>query len=124
MTVLIVDDEPSMVRLFQQRFRKECQAGDLKLTFASSGLEALDLLLPHPEEFQILLTDVSMPGMSGLTLAKKIRDQGLTLPIYLISAYDEDALALAEEASCVTGFIPKPLNFDRLRTLFLTPSGF
>lgn len=122
MKVLVVDDEPTMARLFQQRFRKEIERGQVSLFFAGSGQEALDLLSRGlvPE---FILTDVSMPAMSGLTLLKTLRSQGVTCPVHLISAYDEEGVETESARKLADGYIPKPLNFDIIRKLIVPDTG-
>ena len=69
--ILVVDDEADVEILFNQRFRKEIKEGSLQLIFAKNGIEALSLLEKHPD-VAIVLTDINMPEMDGLTLLGEI----------------------------------------------------
>ncbi|MEM9824767.1 MAG: response regulator, partial [Bacteroidota bacterium] len=74
MKILIVDDEKSIQRLYQQRFRKEIRSGQIELSFAFSGEEALDFLEGGGvNKLTMILSDINMPKMSGLELLKRVR---------------------------------------------------
>ena len=73
MKTLVVDDEKDVQILFQQRFRKEIRDNAIEFAFAFSGEEALGYLNEHPHEAVLILSDINMPGMSGLELLKKIK---------------------------------------------------
>lgn len=123
MTILIVDDEPAVPRLFEQWFRKELRDGLFQFSFAGSGEAALALLdggFCHPA---IVLTDINMPGMTGLELLDAIQSRSLDLPVYMVSAYDGSELEAQALARGAAGFFPKPLRFGRLLELFLSVLG-
>ena len=71
--ILVVDDESDIQALFEQRFRKEIRTGAAELFFASSGEQALRYLHEHDHEAVLILSDINMPGMSGLELLKQIK---------------------------------------------------
>jgi two-component system, chemotaxis family, chemotaxis protein CheY len=73
MKVLVVDDEKDIQMLFEQRFRKEIRNREIEFVFAFSGEEALEYMNNLKHEFVLILSDINMPGMSGLELLKKIK---------------------------------------------------
>ena len=116
MKVLVVDDEEDMQTLFEQRFRKEIRDRKVKFAFATSGEEALNYLHQHREE-AVILSDINMPGMNGLELLKKIKQEHPVPPpvVMMITAYGdnenyENAMRLGAD-----DFFTKPLDFRLLR---------
>lgn len=123
MKVLVVDDEKDVQNLFEQRFRREIRGGELELIFAFSGEEALKFMKIHEHEAVLILSDINMPGMSGLELLKNIKENYEAPPpvVMMITAYGDDinyqnALRLGAD-----DFLTKPLDFtslkDKLKTL-------
>lgn len=122
MKILVVDDETSMSRLFEQRFRKEIRDGDVSFKYASSGEQALEVLQANSADLVMILSDINMPGMSGLELLRSLRKRGVRLPIYMISAYENESYQKQSEELGADGFIPKPLDFESIRSLILRKS--
>jgi CheY-like chemotaxis protein len=117
MQLLVVDDEQDVCTLFQQRFRKELKALKLRFAFANSGSEALLYLHSHANEVITVLSDINMPGMSGLELLRHIKeDFKATKPeVYMVTAYGDaenyqNAISLG-----ATDLFTKPLDFTLLR---------
>ena len=75
MKILVVDDERDVQILFEQRFRKEMRNGEMEFVFAFSGEEALSCLKQFDHEAVLILSDINMPGMSGLELLKNIKEK-------------------------------------------------
>ena len=88
-SILVVDDEPDVALLFRQCFRHEIRDGTYVMHFANSGEDALHLLragmTPH-----LILSDINMPGMDGLTLLGTIKRQFPDLPMMMVTAYDDN----------------------------------
>lgn len=114
--VLVVDDEVDIRELFTQAFRRDLRAGRFSMDFAHSGEEALARVeMDHDCKLILVLSDINMPGMTGLELLPKLRALRPDVPVVLITAYgDETSLRRALEAGAA-GLLPKPLDFERLR---------
>jgi two-component system, chemotaxis family, chemotaxis protein CheY len=113
---LVVDDEHDIASLFRARFRRELSRGELDFEFAFSGDHAMQLLAASEHQFVLILSDVNMPGMSGIDLVRHIRDLPSGVAVYMITAYGRSAESAALEAGA-TGFLTKPLDFEAIREL-------
>ena len=117
MKILVVDDEKDIQPLFKQRFRSEIKNGDMEFTFAYSGEEALICLEKYNSEAVLILSDINMPGMSGLELLKNIKQKHHQPPpiVMMITAYgDEENYKRAMELGA-DDFITKPVDFKILK---------
>ena len=114
--VLVVDDEPDVEALFRQQFRREVRQGLYLLDFALSGEAALNKLDGCVgEEIILLVSDINMPGMSGLDLLPKVKERRPELPVFMISAYgDADRVKTALDRGA-SKFITKPVDFSQLK---------
>src|SRR5580658_1161943 len=92
MKILMVDDETDAQILFRQRFRKEITSNEMQFSFACSGHEALGYLNDHSHENTIVLSDINMPGMSGLELLSHIKQKYANPPrvVMMITAYGDE----------------------------------
>ena len=117
MKILVVDDETDVKTLFEQRFRKEIKNQEMQFVFAFSGEEALSYLNNHEHEAVLILSDINMPGMSGLELLDKIKHTFLKPPpvVMMITAYgDEENYNLAKQLGA-DDFLTKPVDFTMLK---------
>lgn len=117
MKILVVDDERDVQALFQQRFRKEIKNGDMYFEFAFSGEEALAYMKRNKNEAILILSDINMPGMSGLELLENIRKEfQKPVPIVMmITAYgDEENYKIAKRLGA-DDFVTKPVDFKMLK---------
>ena len=117
MKILVVDDEKDVQVLFEQRFRKEIKNGEMELVFAFSGEEALMYMNKHEHEAVLILSDINMPGMSGLELLKHIKEKYEKPPpiVMMITAYgDDENFNLAMKYGAVD-FLTKPVDFISLK---------
>ncbi len=111
--ILVVDDEPDLELLMKQRFRKKIRDNEWNFEFALNGREALNKLNSN-SEIGLVLTDINMPEMDGLTLLQKIQELNRTLKTVVISAYgDMQNIRVAMNRGAFD-FITKPVNFEDL----------
>jgi two-component system chemotaxis response regulator CheY len=117
MNVLVVDDEEDVKLLFEQRFRKEIKSGEMQFVFAFSGEAALHYLAQHQHEAVLILSDINMPGMSGLELLKKIKEKDASPPptVVMITAYGDDENFKTAMSLGADDFLTKPLDFAILK---------
>ena len=117
MKILVVDDERDVKALFEQRFRKEIRDGDMNFAFAYSGEEALGYLNTLKHEAVLILSDINMPGMSGLELLKQIKTHFEKPPptVMMITAFGDDENYQQAMKLGADDFLTKPLNFTHLR---------
>jgi two-component system, chemotaxis family, chemotaxis protein CheY len=117
MKILVVDDEKDIKTLFEQRFRKEIRSGEMIFVFAFSGEEALLYLDKHEHEAVLILSDINMPGMSGLELLRNIKQKHFKPPpvVMMITAYgDAENYNTAKELGA-DDFLTKPVDFTLLK---------
>ena len=117
MKILVVDDEQDIKTLFEQRFRREIREGAFSFAFCYSGEEALTYLKEHPSEAVLILSDINMPGMSGLELLERIRqDHPIPPPfIVMITAYGNSEKQAEAMRLGANDFLNKPLDFNSLK---------
>ena len=117
MNILVVDDEKDVQPLFEQRFRKEIRAGDMQFAFANSGEEALSYLNQHLHEAVLILSDINMPGMTGLELLQHIKEKYEAPPpvVMMITAYGDDENYKQAIKLGADDFLTKPIDFSLLK---------
>jgi CheY-like chemotaxis protein len=121
MKILVVDDEKDVRTLFEQRFRREIRSGQFEFSFAYSGEEALDYLHGRVSEVVLILSDINMPGMSGLELLRRVKQEYDAPPppapplVMMITAYgDTDSYNQAMQLGA-NDFLTKPVDFAALK---------
>jgi len=115
-SILVVDDEPDVAELFRQRFRRETRQGSYVMHFAASGEQASDLLAGEIQPTLIvILSDINMPGMDGLTLLGEIRQRFPDLPVMMVTAYGDDERRRKASELGAAEFLTKPVDFDQLK---------
>jgi len=114
--ILVVDDEPDVADLFRQQFRREIRSARFAIEFAQSAPEALKVVETVEDASLILiLSDINMPGMSGLELLPRARLARPDVPVIMITAYgDQDTRRKAIEGGAA-GLFTKPIDFPELR---------
>jgi len=114
--VLVVDDEPDVEALFRQQFRRDLRAQRFVMEFANSGADALARIASTIEQSLILvLSDINMPGMTGIEMLPKVREMRPNVPIIMITAYGDPETRRKAMASGATGLLTKPIDFTLLR---------
>ena len=114
--ILVVDDEVDVEDLFRQQFRRDIRDGRFIMEFANSATSALERAKTIPDPSLILiLSDVNMPGMSGLEMLPKVKAARPNVPVIMITAYgDEGTRRQALEGGAVD-LLTKPIDFSLLR---------
>jgi two-component system, chemotaxis family, chemotaxis protein CheY len=125
MNILVVDDEKDMQLLFEQRFRREIRDGSLRFAFANSGEEALTYLNQHNHEAVLILSDINMPGMSGLELLQHIKEKYEKPPpvVMMVTAYGDDENYNNAMRLGADDFLTKPLDFNLLKEKLKTKAN-
>ena len=113
--ILIVDDERDIESLYRQYFRKSINEQKLSLQFAFSGSEALEMIGNQCDPELIMLTDINMPGMTGLELLQKVKEKCPKAMVYVVSAYDTAAYHTSAKEFGAEEFITKPIDFLMLK---------
>lgn len=114
--ILVVDDEPDVEELFRQHFRRDLRAQRFAMNFANSAAQALSVIASYAGPSLILiLSDINMPGMTGLEMLPKVKALRPEVPVIMITAYgDSDTRRKAIEGGA-TGLLTKPVDFALLR---------
>jgi CheY-like chemotaxis protein len=114
--VLVVDDEPDVEALFRQQFRRDLRAQRFVMDFANSAAAALARIAATIEQSLILiLSDINMPGMTGLEMLPKVREIRPDVPVIMITAYGDPETKRKAIESGATGLLTKPIDFTLLR---------
>ena len=115
--ILVVDDEPDVELLFRQQFRRDLRAGRFTMDFAQSASTALARIANAVDQSLILiLSDINMPGMSGLELLPKAKAIRPDVPIIMITAYGDAETKRRALESGAEALLTKPIDFGTLRT--------
>jgi CheY-like chemotaxis protein len=114
--VLVVDDEPDVEALFRQQFRRDLRAQRFIMDFATSARDALSRIAgPIDQTLILILSDINMPGMTGLEMLPKVREMRPDVPIIMITAYGDPETKRKAVESGATGLLTKPIDFALLR---------
>jgi CheY-like chemotaxis protein len=115
--ILVVDDEPDVEALFRQQFRRDLRAGRFAMEFAQSAPIALQRIANAGDESLILiLSDINMPGMSGLDLLPKAKAMRPDVPIVMITAYGDAETKRQAIEKGAEALLTKPIDFMTLRS--------
>ncbi len=113
--ILVVDDEPDVEALITQKFRRQVRKGEMDFLFAHDGLNALEVLDEEPG-IDMVLSDINMPRMDGLTLLDRLNEQHGHLKTVIVSAYGDMGNIRTAMNRGAFDFVTKPIEFDDLET--------
>ncbi len=111
--ILVVEDEPQFERLVRQRFRRKIREGAYEFVFAADGLEALEVL-EQQDDIQLVLSDINMPRMDGLTLVARLQEKYPDVKAVMVSAYGDMKNIRTAMNLGAFDFVTKPIEFDDL----------
>ena len=122
--ILVVDDEPDVEPLFRQQFRRDIRASRFTMEFAQSAVDALEQI-DHAEGVTLILvlSDINMPGMSGLELLPKIKVLRPDVPVIMITAYGDAETKRKALENGAEALLTKPIDFAALRQKIETRLG-
>jgi len=122
--VLVVDDEHDVEELFRQQFRRDLRAQRFTMDFATSAADALEHIANTMEQSLILvLSDINMPGMTGLEMLPKVKAMRPDVPVIMITAYGDDSTKRKAIENGAEGLLTKPIDFALLREQIDTRLG-
>jgi CheY-like chemotaxis protein len=114
--IVVVDDEPDVEEMFRQQFRRDLRSGRFIMEFALSALVALEQVKSIPDPSLILiLSDINMPGMTGLEMLPKVKAERPNVPVIMITAYGDETTRKKAAELGAAGLLPKPIDFSLLR---------
>jgi CheY-like chemotaxis protein len=114
--ILVVDDEPDVESLFRQQFRRDLRSGRFHMEFAPSAPAALERATDTRDPSLILiLSDINMPGMSGLEMLPEVRAKRPDVPVIMITAYGDSETRRKAIERGAEGLLTKPIDFAVLR---------
>ena len=114
--IVVVDDESDVEDIFKQNFRRDLRSGRFVMEFALSAPAALEKVKTIPDPSLILiLSDINMPGMTGLEMLLKVKAERPTVPVIMITAYGDEATRKRAAELGAAGLLPKPIDFNLLR---------
>jgi CheY-like chemotaxis protein len=114
--IMVVDDESDIEPLFRQKFRKEIKDGTIDFHFVLSGEGALEYLeTTQAADLVLILSDINMPGMTGLTLLRIIKEKHPHLKVFMITAYDDPEKQERASEYGAEEYLTKPIDFEYLK---------
>jgi CheY-like chemotaxis protein len=122
--ILVVDDEPDVEPLFRQQFRRDIRASRFTMEFAQSAVDALEQIdRAEGVTLILVLSDINMPGMSGLELLPKIKVLRPDVPVIMITAYGDAETKSKALENGAEALLTKPIDFSALRQQIETRLG-
>jgi two-component system response regulator (stage 0 sporulation protein F) len=116
MKIMIVDDERDVETLFRQQFRREVKEGRVELCYAFSGEQALEYLEErNPIDIVCILSDINMPGITGLDLLKAVKQRYPQIRVSMITAYGDDQNYKTAMSTGAEHYFTKPIDFNEVK---------
>lgn len=116
MKIMIVDDERDVEILFRQQFRREVKEGRVELCYAFSGEQALEYLqTQNPIDIVAILSDINMPGITGLDLLKAVKERYPQIRVSMITAYGDENNYKTAMSTGAEHYFTKPIDFDQVK---------
>jgi two-component system response regulator (stage 0 sporulation protein F) len=116
MKIMIVDDERDVEILFRQQFRREVKEGRVELCYAFSGEQALETLQTlNPIDIVAILSDINMPGITGLDLLKAVKERYPEIRVSMITAYGDEQNFKTAMSTGAEHYFTKPIDFDQVK---------
>ncbi len=116
MKIMVVDDERDVEILFRQQFRKEVRDGLIQLCYAFSGEEALTYLQSvRPPDIVCILSDINMPGITGLELLRIVKEQYPQIRVSMITAYGDEHNVRTAMSTGAEHYFTKPIDFTQIK---------
>jgi len=115
--ILVVDDDMDVQILFEQRFRKEIRNQEISFSFVFNADDAIAYLQSHVSSVSLILSDINMPGISGLDLLDRVKKEFSNPPplMVMITAYGDDANHQRAIRLGADDFFTKPVDFEKLK---------
>ncbi|MCX6152487.1 MAG: response regulator [Ignavibacteriales bacterium] len=121
MKILVVDDELDIQSLFKQKFKNELKDEKIEFCFAFSAEDAIKFLnSTSSAEVVLILSDINMPGMTGLELLKVIKEKFPHLKVFMITAYDDEEKHSKAIRYGADKYLTKPIDFDELKNAIIS----
>ncbi len=116
MKIMVVDDERDVETLFRQQFRREVKAGHIELCYAFSGEEALKYLQANePPDVVCILSDINMPGLTGLELLAIVKERYPNIRVSMITAYGDEQNYRTAMSRGAEHYFTKPIDFAQVK---------
>ena len=123
MKIMIVDDERDVEILFRQQFRREVRDGMVELCYAFSGEEALNYLENvKPPDVVCILSDINMPGITGLDLLRAVKEKYPSIRVSMITAYGDEVNYKTVMSTGAENYYTKPIDFEQVKKGVLNAS--
>ncbi|WP_265263482.1 response regulator [Spirulina subsalsa] len=121
--IMVVDDEEDIKILFRQKFRKEIKKGEVEFEFVHSAQDAIEYLKREGADPVLILSDINMPGMTGIELLKVIKGNFPELKVFMVTAYGDDKNYQLAQQYGADDYLNKPIDFTALKEKIISLSS-